>query len=219
MNVDMMSILNGIDQYVFCKNLKGEYIYSNKQFDRIAGLNDGDIIIGKTDFDLIWRDQAQAYRLNDSEILAGSEIIRKEYTQKRGDGFVRTIVTKVPFRSDSGETIGILGNYFDCEGILVLETKGEFDKSKGRLYFSHAPGWLSTPEIEVCFYLIRGYQTQKISSVLGKSTSTVRYHIDNIKNKLQCAHKSEITEVAINTGLAWKILSLELNQIKLATSP
>lgn len=210
MNIDFTTILDAIDQYVFCKDKQGVYVYGNESFARIAGVHSKAAIIGKTDYDLPWKSQADLYRLNDQEVLDGKPLIRAEQMQPRADGTSsRIMITKVPYRSASGEIIGVLGNFFDCQQYLILETKGVFDKGKHRLYLEFVPEWLSAAEVRVCFYLIHGFSAARISEKIGSSISTVRFHIENIKNKMRCKNKNEITEVAMRTGIAWKIFSLQ----------
>jgi len=209
MNIDIRRILDAIDQYVFCKDLHGTYIYANEPFAQIAGAGSAEKIIGKTDYDLVWKNQGDFYRASDLEVLSGKPIIREEHIQSRVNGSTRIMITKVPFYSDTGEIIGVLGNFFDCKNSLILEAKGVFDEEKHRLYLEFVPEWLSSAETRVCFYLIHGFQAQKIADKTGTSVSTVRFHIENIKNKMQCSNKSEIPEVAMRTGIAWKIMSLQ----------
>jgi len=210
MNIDAIKILDMIDQYVFCKDKNGVYIYANERFAEVSGAGSKQAIIGKTDKDLVWKNQAEHFRLSDQQVLSGKPLFRAEKTQTRAGGkTARIMMTKVPYLSGNGEIIGVLGNFFDCEDHLILETKGVFDQEKHRLYLEYVPEWLSASEVRVCFYLIHGFPAARISEKIGTSVSTVRYHIENIKNKMQCKNKSEIPEVAMRTGIAWKIFSLQ----------
>lgn len=209
MKIDAMKILDSIDQYIFCKNIAGEYVYVNLPFARVAGFTLPEEVLGKTDRDLIWRQQADFYEESDRDVLNGNSVIREEQVQVRSDGSARIMMTKTPFLSEDGQIIGVVGNFFDCQNSLILEAKGEFDEQKKRLYLGFVPEWLSFSEVRICFYLIQGFSAPKISEKSGISVSTVRYHIENIKNKMQCGNKSEIPEVAMRTGIAWKIMSLQ----------
>ncbi len=208
MNVDALRILDRIDQYVFLKDAQGVYRYVNEPLARIAGLTPAEMI-GKTDRELSWRVDAERWTATDTQVLAGKPIMRAEETYYCPDGEFKFMVTKIPYRDDDGEIIGILGNFFDCTGRLILETSGTFDEDKHRLYLEFVPDWLSASEVRVCFYLIQGFPAQRIAEKIGTAVSTVRFHIDNIKTKMQCANKSDIVEVAMRTGIAWKIFSLQ----------
>lgn len=210
MNVDFSVLLDTIDQYVFCKDRESVYVYANQAFADIAGVDSKEAIIGKTDHDLIWQKQADYFQFSDQEVLKGKSLIRAEENQERADNTTsRIMITKVPYRSNHGEIVGLLGNFIDCNEHLILEAKGVFDEDKSRLYLGYVPGWLSASEVRVCFYIIHGFSAARISKKIGTSVSTVRYHIENIKNKMQCKNKNDITEVAMRTGIAWKIFTLQ----------
>ncbi len=206
MKVDHAAILNAINQYVYVKDINGFYVYGNDSFAKISGL-DSKQIVGKTDFDLAWSTQANDCRDDDNNVLSGNHLINVERYQTHETGMTKILLNLVPYHSTSGEVVGVLGHFFDCNQHLILETTGIFDKN--RLYLEFVPEWLSTAEIRVCFYLIHGFSAARISEKTGTTTSTVRYHIDNIKNKMQCKNKNDITEVAMRTGIAWKIFSLQ----------
>lgn len=209
MTIDALKILDAMDQYVFYKDREGVYLYANEPFSRIAGVASPADIVGKRDCDLVWKQQAEHYEATDKAILAGKPCYRSEEIQDRANGSTRIIITRLPFRSECGNHIGILGNFFDCDNRLFLETTGSFDESKNRLHLEFVPEWLSVTEVRVCFYVIHGFSAQRIAEKTGTSVSTVRFHIENIKNKMQCDNKNEIAEVAMKTGIAWKIFTLQ----------
>lgn len=209
MNIDSLRVLDSIDQYVFCKDTSSTYIFVNEPFARISGCGSKDEVIGKTDRDLVWRRQADFYELSDREVLSGKSLVRDDQVQIRMHGSSRIVLTKKPLLSENGDIIGIVGNFFDSDNSLILETSGDFDEEKGRLYLGFNAEWLSFSEVRICFYLIHGFSAPKIAEKSGISISGVRYHIENIKNKMQCSTKGEIPSVAMKTGIAWKILSLQ----------
>lgn len=209
MNIDALKILDRIDQYVFLKDREGIYRYANQPFAMIAGMNAAEAIIGKTDRELAWRVDAERWFVTDAQVLAGQSILRMEESYRCAEGDIKFLITKIPYRNEQGEIVGILGNFLDCTDRLMLKIKGKFDEEKLRLHLEHVPDWLSAAEVRVCFYLIHGFSTRRIGEKIGTTESTVRFHIDNIKNKMQCTTKSEIVETAMRTGIAWKIMSLQ----------
>ena len=208
MNTDTRLILDKIDQYVFLKDRNGIYRYANQPFAMIAGVDSPEGIVGKTDRELSWTD-AECWWVTDAHVLAGKSIVRMEEAYRCSARDFKFLITKTPYRNEKGEIIGILGNFLDCSGRLILETKGKFDENKLRLHLEYVPEWLSAAEVRVCFYLIHGFSTRRIAEKTGTTESTIRFHIDNIKNKMQCTTKSEIVETAMRTGIAWKIMSLQ----------
>jgi DNA-binding CsgD family transcriptional regulator len=209
MTIDPATILENLEQYVFCKDASCTYIYANEQFARIAGIDCKDSIVGKTDKDLVWHQQAALNEAKDKEVLAGTHFIREQEIQIRKSGPARILMTKRPLHSEHGDIIGVVGSFFDCQNSLILEAKGKFDSEKRRFHLGFVPETLSFSEVRTCFYLLHGFSVEKISEKSGITVSTVRYHIENIKSKMGCRKKSEITEVAMRTGIAWKIMSLQ----------
>lgn len=57
--------------YIFCKDNYGRFIFANDQFAEVAGLDSCLGIIGKTDEDLVWRNQAPLYREGDLRTMRG----------------------------------------------------------------------------------------------------------------------------------------------------
>ena len=72
-------------------------------------------IVGKTDFELSWRETAHIYRADDIAVVEhGVSKINYEEPQVHQDGrrlWLRT--TKVPLRDDDGQVIGMFGCYED----------------------------------------------------------------------------------------------------------
>lgn len=209
MKIDIYRILDSIDQYVYCKDKAGVYVYGNEQFAHVAGLKHQKDLIGKSDRDLVWKNDFTDIEENDRTVLHGKTLSRYETIQTRKNGRVKIVLTQKPFYSDNGEIVGTIGNFFDIENSLILRTKGRFDEKKKRLHLGYTPQWLSFAEVKICFYLIHGFSAPKISDKTGITVSTVRYHIENIKDKMQCTNKGDIPAVAMKTGIAWKILSLQ----------
>ncbi len=84
-------------------------------FAQDAGLERPDEIVGRTDHELGWRDQADLYRTDDREVMAsGVPKIGYEEPQTTPNGrriWLRT--SKIPLRNADGEIVGVLGTYED----------------------------------------------------------------------------------------------------------
>lgn len=211
MKIDPSQIIDSIDQYIFCKDAKGIYIYANPSFSSIAGIDHNDTIVGKTDYDLIWKEQADIIKEKDRKVLQGESILRRKEIQTRKNGHSQIIISRQPYTLNGTENIlGVIGNFFDVNEHLVLETKGEFDETKKRLHLGFTPESLSASEIRICFYLIQGFPPTRIAKKINITIGTVRYHINNIKEKMQCNAK-EVSEILMKEGIAWKILTLQHN--------
>ena len=111
----LQDIVEGIPIRVFWKDRDSRYLGCNTLFAKDAGLNHPDELVGKTDFDMGWKDQAELYR-NDDKLVMESENPRLGYEEPQTTPDGKTIwlrTSKVPLRNASHKVIGILGIYED----------------------------------------------------------------------------------------------------------
>lgn len=111
----LYSIIENLPVRVFWKDLDSRYLGCNTQFARDAGLANPEQIIGKHDFDMTWRNQAELYRQDDLLVMRdGLQKLGYEEPQTTPEGQMLWLRTsKVPLKSMDQETIGVLGIYED----------------------------------------------------------------------------------------------------------
>ena len=100
---------------MFWKDRNLVYLGCNQSFARDAGFADPRDIIGKDDYQLGWRDQAELYRRDDRQVIeSGRPKLLIEEPQTTPDGNILTLLTsKTPLRDTHGEISGVLGAYMD----------------------------------------------------------------------------------------------------------
>lgn len=139
-------VIDNIPQRVFWKDTELRFLGCNEAFCRDAGLTHPDQIVGKTDFDLPWRANAEAYRRDDRATIASNQArINYEEAQQRDDGsefWLRT--SKIPLTDMHGRTVAVLGLYEDITGRKLMERQlkemAHFDSLTGlanRAFFYH----------------------------------------------------------------------------------
>ena len=108
-------IINSIPVRVFWKNRDLVYLGCNKIFAHDAGFENPSDIIGKDDYQMGWRDQADLYRSDDRQIIeSGRPKLLIEEPQTTPEGKTIFLLTsKIPLHSFDGKIIGVLGTYFD----------------------------------------------------------------------------------------------------------
>jgi PAS domain S-box-containing protein len=108
-------ILNTIPVRVFWKNLNLNYMGCNLVFAHDAGFADPKDIIGKDDYQMGWRDQAELYRGGDRQVIeSGCPRYLIEEPQTTPEGKTLTALSsKLPLRNSNGEICGVLGTYMD----------------------------------------------------------------------------------------------------------
>jgi PAS domain S-box-containing protein len=111
----LQRVINNIPQQVFWKDRDLNYLGANAVFARSGGLSNPEDIIGKSDFELAWKDSAEAYRADDRTVIkSGIAKLNYEEEQKRPDGgFFWLRTSKLPLVDDAGKILGMLGIYED----------------------------------------------------------------------------------------------------------
>lgn len=111
----LQTIINNVPVRVFWKDRDLRFLGANALFARDAGYTSGDELIGKSDLDMVWGEQAESYRADDTDVM-NSGVAKLDYdeqqTTPQGNKiWVRT--SKVPLRDSSNDVIGLLGIYYD----------------------------------------------------------------------------------------------------------
>jgi two-component system cell cycle sensor histidine kinase/response regulator CckA len=111
----MALVLDSIPVRVFWKDRESRYVGCNLQFAKDAGFPSTEAIIGKNDFDMGWRPQAELYRADDQRVMASGESKwAYEEPQTGPDGTEMWLSTsKLPLRDSKGNIVGVLGVYED----------------------------------------------------------------------------------------------------------
>lgn len=109
------TIINAIPVRVFWKDRDLNYIGCNHAFARDSAFASPEDLIGRDDYQMGWRDQAELYRADDRAVIeSGRPKLDIEEPLTMPDGQVVTLLTsKVPLRNEAGEVVGVLGTYLD----------------------------------------------------------------------------------------------------------
>jgi len=108
-------ILNAIPVRVFWKDRNLAYLGCNTLFAQDAGFASAKELVGKDDYQMSWRAQAELYRTDDRKVIeSGVSRLLIEEPQVTPEGAPLTLLTsKVPLRNATGEICGVLGTYMD----------------------------------------------------------------------------------------------------------
>ena len=103
-------ILNAMPVRVFWKDKNLVYLGCNAAFARDVGFADPKDIIGKDDYQMVWRAQAELYRGDDRQVIeTGCSKLLIEEPQTTPEGKTITLLTsKLPLRNAKGEVSGVL---------------------------------------------------------------------------------------------------------------
>ncbi|OGV27819.1 MAG: hypothetical protein A3F18_00410 [Legionellales bacterium RIFCSPHIGHO2_12_FULL_37_14] len=126
------SLLDAIAGIHWSKDKNGKYLSCNDLMVKSLGLNSKSDIIGKTDYELPWADQADSLVQNDKKVMHDLKIQKgKEELVRTSDGIIHTfMVTKCPIKNYDGEVIGTVGCSVDITHIKELEKELRIAKEK-----------------------------------------------------------------------------------------
>lgn len=103
------------DIHLYVKDTQGRFMMANRTFWQRMGLSNGSEIVGKTDYDIHFDLQAEAYRHDDAEVMRTGQVqVDKLEIMSTADGLVdwyRT--TKIPLRGPDGRVAGLMGITYD----------------------------------------------------------------------------------------------------------
>jgi PAS domain S-box-containing protein/putative nucleotidyltransferase with HDIG domain len=145
----LKGIIESIPIRVFWKDRELNYLGCNSLFANDAGLTDPEALIGKSDFDMGWQEQAELYRDDDERVmLSGIPKLGYEEPQTTAEGdtiWLRT--SKVPLLNTSREVIGVLGIYDD----ITRQKQAEEDilRNQGRLKEAQMVAHLGSWELDL----------------------------------------------------------------------
>ena len=107
-------ILNNIPQAVFWKDRDLVYLGCNQAFADDAGFSSPKEVIGKTDYDMPWTDQAELYRADDRLVIEkGEPKLNYEEPQTTPSGTKSWLNTsKIPVY-ENGQVVAVLAMYED----------------------------------------------------------------------------------------------------------
>ena len=124
-------IIETIPMRVFWKDRALHYLGCNTALARDAGENGPANLIGKDDFQLGWREQAEIYRADDRQVMETNTpklSYDEQQTSSTGeDIWLRT--SKVPLHNGAGEVIGVLGTYEDVTEHVKAQNELEWKNS------------------------------------------------------------------------------------------
>jgi len=111
----LQTIIDNLPRAVFWKDRDLRIQGCNRIFASVAGLASHLDLIGKTDFDMPWKDHAEAYRADDLHVMT-NKIARIDQEEKNvnSEGKESWVLTsKVPVLNQEGDVVAVLGMFED----------------------------------------------------------------------------------------------------------
>ena len=111
----MQTIIDNIPRAVFWKGRDLKFQGCNRIFAQVAGLKSFHDLVGRTDYDMPWKEHGDAYRADDLAVM-NSRKARLDLEEKNvnNEGKVSWVLTsKVPVTNKHGEVVAVLGMFED----------------------------------------------------------------------------------------------------------
>ncbi|MHB1049725.1 MAG: PAS domain-containing sensor histidine kinase [Bacteroidota bacterium] len=155
-------IIKSIPVRVFWKDKNLTYVGCNTVFARDAGFSDPKEVIGKDDFQMGWREQAELYRSDDRRVIdSGISKLDIEEPQTTPAGTTITLLTnKIPLRNSTGEITGVLGTYVDISERKKFETALQESNDKFHQLANNITDafWIRSPDMSEVQYISPGFE-------------------------------------------------------------
>ncbi len=118
----LLRTLDNVADPVFVKDTKFRFVFFNKAYVQMMGLAPEELL-GKTDYDLSPKEEADFYRQKDIEVFAtGLEVVIEEEPFTDREGALHMLATtKVPLRGPSGEVTHLVGIIHDITRLKLAE--------------------------------------------------------------------------------------------------
>jgi PAS domain S-box-containing protein len=116
----LQSIIDNTSNPIFIKEINGEYLLINKQYESLFHISNTEIV-GKTDHDFLPKEVADAFRNSDLEVVKALRELKTEETIEQPDGVHTYIAVKFPLYDSEGRVYAIGGISTDITERKKLE--------------------------------------------------------------------------------------------------
>ena len=106
----LRTLIDHIPDSIYVRDFSNRFVVANESFARLMGVAGPSALIGKRDADFYPPEMAANFDKADQEVFAGNPILNRERVLRFPNGQELTILnTKVPFKNEKGEVIGLIG--------------------------------------------------------------------------------------------------------------
>ena len=163
----LRTVLDATPVRIFWKDLELSYLGCNQPFALDAGLQSPEEIVGKNDYQMGWREQADLYRSDDKQVMeSGTPKLHYEEPQTTPDGrHIWLKTSKVPLKDGEGVVQGVLGTYEDITQRKQIEEalrmfQYSIDRSQDAIFWMTKDAGFSYVNEQACRSL--GYTREEL---------------------------------------------------------
>lgn len=137
----LQQVIDLLPSRIFWKDKKLRYLGCNTIFAKDAGKILPEELVGKTDFEMGWKDQAKLYQADDYKVIKSKrskiDYIKPQTTPDGNTIWLRT--SKVLLKDENNEIKGILGTYQNITKLKKAEDTLKKNEEKFRKYIENSP--------------------------------------------------------------------------------
>lgn len=124
LTIYLNNIVENVPASIYWKDTNSVILGGSKLHTELTGLTNSKAVIGKTDFDFSWKDQAERIQENDRFVIQNNQMVSFEERAKLADDSMHIFLTqKSPLRGKSNEIIGVLGVSIDITELKNTQIK------------------------------------------------------------------------------------------------
>lgn len=207
----------------FSKDLNSHYSYINQTTIKSFLFKDKDEVIGKSDFDMPWKEDAELFQEKDKLTLVhGKPQSNLEVLPKRDGTKCLHLDHKIPMFSKTGEIEGLAGvglilnpenfkhliPFLAFSGINISDYMYSLNGKKIDIGYGDID--FSKRQAQIISCLLRGHSAESTAKELNLSKRTIEFYLVKIKEKLNCKNKSEIISKSFELGFI-DLMFMKLN--------
>lgn len=217
-------IIDAVQVSIYWKNIHGVYLGCNDYMVRLAGKRGRADIIGKTDYDMPWKNAADEIKETELKVISGKKIFQLEeistFINERKERVF--LSTKSPLLNDKGNIIGVVGSSIDITDskkaqALEIETAAQKAKLEEQQKFEEVVKKVAhdicSPLATLQMYLqvVQEELSDKTRLALASSVDSIRSTADGILSRYKRDSGKNLDIVNAPQKI---VLSLILSQIE-----
>ena len=202
----LQKVLDTIPAGVFWKDRESKYLGINAIIKAIANVKSDEEVIGKTDYDFPWRENADLLRADDKYVM-DNNISKLYYIEPllNADGRVQyNEVSKVPLLNAEGEVMGVLGTFRDITSQKEIEEALRQSEKLFKGVVQNASAIIYVIDKEGIFQLSEGLGLAvlglKPGQIIGTSVFEMYKDFPEITEPIRKALKGESVENEVSIG-------------------
>ena len=170
----MRTLIDHIPNEIYVRDFSNRFILANASFARLMGVAGPSALIGKKDADFYPAELAADYDSIDQGVFAGRESINEERLLHFPNGQeLVMLTTKVPFRNEKGEVIGLIGVGHDITERKRAEEALRYSQALYQSLLSQMPAGIFRKDREGRFVAVNPVFCQlkglSMEEILGKT--------------------------------------------------